>query len=202
MNCLGSSSIYFSINHAPRGLFARNRERIGKGGLGGKKEERSGGFWQNRPSSSPSRFRTEREEGAAWPAGQGCPPAAPAAAATGEQGKTERGTRGFFPRAHLGLEGTVEAARRRAEGGGGANGGGAVVLGEQARECSISVRCGEVVVVPALNRRRRSVWGGGRFFFPARPPASSGFFSKSGRALAATGDATARAGTGQLVQES
>jgi hypothetical protein len=94
----------------------------------------------------------------------------------------------------------VEAAQRRAEGGGGANGGGAVVLGEPARECSISVRCGEVVVVPALNRRHRSVWGGGRFF-PARPPASSGSFSNSGRLLAATGNATARDGTGQLVQE-
>jgi hypothetical protein len=44
MNCLGSSSIYFSINHAPRGLFARNRERIGKGGSVGKKEEGQGVF--------------------------------------------------------------------------------------------------------------------------------------------------------------
>jgi hypothetical protein len=44
------------------------------------------------------------------------------------------------------------------------------------------VRCGEVVVVSALNRRRRSVWGGGEDFsrrgrrrarVPSRTPAGS-----------------------------
>jgi hypothetical protein len=94
----------------------------------------------------------------------------------------------------LGYSARWRRLRGRAEGGGGANGGGAVVLGEQAQGGSISVRCGEVVVVPALNRRRRSVWGGEKIF-PASPPASSGFFSKSGRILAATGDATARYGS-------
>jgi hypothetical protein len=64
----------------------------------------------------------------------------------------------------LGYSARWRRLRGRAEGGGGANGGGAVVLGEQAQGCSISVRCGEVVVVPALNRRRRSVWGGEKIF--------------------------------------
>jgi hypothetical protein len=93
----------------------------------------------------------------------------------------------------------VEVARRRAEGGGGANGGGAVVIGKPAQGGLLAVRCGEVVVVPALNRRRRSVRGG-EIFSPARPPASSGSFANSGRLLAATGDATARSGTSQRVQ--
>jgi hypothetical protein len=50
--------------------------------------------------------------------------------------------------------------RGRAEGGGGATGGGAALLGEQAQGCSSLVRCGEVVVVPSLNRRPEAVRGG------------------------------------------
>jgi hypothetical protein len=164
-------------------------------------KEKARGPWAKVPFFFP--LSNQNREGGGR--GHGRPAGAPAGGSSRGGGRgagqNGEGTRGFFPRAHLGLEGTVEAARRRAEGGGGANGGGAVVLGEEARGCSISVRCGEVVVVPALNRRRRLVWGGEKIF-PTRPPASSGFFSKSGRILAATGDATARAGTGQLVQGS
>jgi hypothetical protein len=113
-------------------------------------------------------------------------------AAAGEWGKSERGTRGSLPRTHLGPRRLEEAVwRRRSEGGGGAKGGGAVG-GRGARQCSIGAVWGDGEVVAALNRRRRSVWGGEKIF-PARSPASSGFFSKSGRTPAATGDATARA---------
>jgi hypothetical protein len=57
-------------------------------------------------------------------------------AAAGEWGKSERGTRGSFPRAHLGLECMVEAAPREVSGAAAALGGdGAVVLGEEGRRC-------------------------------------------------------------------
>jgi hypothetical protein len=62
---------------------------------------------------------------------QGRPPAVLSTAAAGEWGKMERGTRGSFPRAHLGPRRLEEAdRRRRTEGGGGARGGGAVELGK------------------------------------------------------------------------
>jgi hypothetical protein len=67
-------------------------------------------------------------------------PAALAAAAAGERSNTERGTRGSYPRAHLGPRRREEADwRRRSEGGGGARGGSAVVLREAA---DARLRCG------------------------------------------------------------
>jgi hypothetical protein len=64
-------------------------------------------------------------------------PAILAAAAAGDEGKRKRGARGFYPRAHLGLLRTVEAAPRESRGRrrcywwrrGGARGAGSGVLG-------------------------------------------------------------------------
>jgi hypothetical protein len=102
---------------------------------------------------------------------QGSPPAAPATTAAGEQGKTERGTRGSFPCGHLGLECTVEAAPREVSGVAAALGGdGAVVLGEEGRRCceTAVVRCGEPGKPSAL-----FIGGGLRFWgedFSRRAP--------------------------------
>jgi hypothetical protein len=129
-----------------------------------------GGSWQKCHLLPPS--NQNREGGGAGMAGwQGRPPAAPAAAAAGEQGKTERGTRGFFPRAHLGLECTVEAAPREGSDAAAALGGdGAVVLGEEGRRCceTAVVRCSETGRPSAL-----FIGGGWRFgeeIFPRRAP--------------------------------
>jgi hypothetical protein len=130
--------------------------------------------------------------------GRAAPPPGPTAA--GGRGKRRRRARAFHPRAHPRQERREAADRRRTEGGGGANGGGAVELRERLCDSSKAVWCGEGVVVAALNRRRRSVWG--EEIFPARSPASSGSFSKSGWTPAATGDAMARAAAVNLVQGS
>jgi hypothetical protein len=92
--------------------------------------------------------RTEqRGRGGASSTGRlGCPPVAPAAAPAGIKGKRERGARGPYSRAHLGLLRTVEAAPRKSSGAAAAlGGGGAVVLGEEGRRrCeAVMVWCGE-----------------------------------------------------------
>jgi hypothetical protein len=78
------------------GLFARNRERIGRGGSVGK-----GGrvrvFLAKPPFFFPLSIQN-REEGGRGMAGRlGCPPAAPAAATAGDKGKRERGRGGPIP---------------------------------------------------------------------------------------------------------
>jgi hypothetical protein len=78
---------------------------------------------------------------------QGRPPAVLSMAAAGEWGKSERGTRGSHPRAHLGLGRAVEAAPREGSGAAAVLGGdGAVELGEEGRSCCevAVVRCGDL----------------------------------------------------------
>jgi hypothetical protein len=157
-------------------------ERIGK----------ARGFSANMPSSSPPRSRTERKEGGAVTAGRlGCPPAAPAAATAGDEGKRERRARGTYSRAHLGLLRTVEAAPRESRGAAAAlGGGGAVVLGEEGRRrCeAVMMWCGEPgrPSAPFIGGERR--FGSGDISPASSTPASSRSFARR-----RPGDATARA---------
>jgi hypothetical protein len=90
----------------------------------------------------------QRGRGGAGMAGrQGRPPVVLPMAAAGEWGKSERGTRGSHPRAHLGLGRAVEAAPREGSGAAAVLGGdGAVGLGEEGRSCceTTVVRCGDL----------------------------------------------------------
>jgi hypothetical protein len=65
----------------------------------------------------PPTIQNREEGGGAVTAGWlGCPPAAPAAATAGDEGKRERRARGTYSRAHLELLRTVEAAPRESRG--------------------------------------------------------------------------------------
>jgi hypothetical protein len=165
----------------------------------GKKEKQGGSLARLPSSSSPTRYRTERRMGRGMAGRQGGCRRLPSRRRPGNRGKRERRARGTYSRAHLELLRTVEAVPRGGRGRRRRYWWRRRGARRAAQGCSVLVRCGEVVVVSSLNRRRRSVRGRGDIF-PARPPASSGSFANSGRLPAATGDATARSGTGQRVQ--
>jgi hypothetical protein len=109
--------------------------------------------------SSPHGSEQRRGGSGRRPALEEGAPAALASAAAGDWGNTKRGTRGSYPRAHLGPRRREEADRRWwSEGGDGARGGGAVVLGEGLwmPDCG-AVRRGRVV--SAFYRRPKAVPG-------------------------------------------
>jgi hypothetical protein len=142
----------------------------------------------------------ESEQRGGW-RGHGRPAGAPAGGPAHGRGwgvgKSERGTRGSHPRAHLGLGRAVEAAPREDSGAAAVLGGdGAVGLGEEGRSCceTAVVRCGDPGKPSSL-----FIGGGWRFggeIFPGE--LHSGELEELREA--ATGDATARAAASQLVQ--
>jgi hypothetical protein len=96
MNCLGSSSIYFSINHAPGGLFARNRERIGKKGGSVGKRRKGQGFLAKPPFFFPLSIQN-REGGGRGMAGRSGVPAGGSSRGGGQgQGEKEEGGEGVL----------------------------------------------------------------------------------------------------------
>jgi hypothetical protein len=175
----------------------RTRERIGKG-LGGGEEEGQGVFGKTALSFPFLGPEQRRGEGSAAAGLEGGAPAALATATAGEWGNAERGTRGSHPRAHLGLGRAVEAAPREGSGAAAVLGGdGTVELGEVLCELGGAVWSGEEARGLFIGGLRRF---GGEIFLRREVAGELARLLDVRPDFAATGDGTARAAAGQLVQ--